>query len=296
MEKFLNKIILSDCLTGMKELPDNSINLCVTSPPYANARLKTYGGIHPDKYLEWFRPIAAEIYRLLTPDGSFILNIGDNTVDGETHLYTFEIPIMLKRELGFKFIDPLIWHKRNCPPGKYPNRFKGSWEFCYHFSRSTSIKFNPMSVAQPTKEQSIARSLRQHEHCLDKSLTGSGFTGAARNIGRRIRKNGSGISTNDEQLKLVDLSLPSNVLHLGVESTNVGHSAPFPTEIPEFFIKAFSDHGDLILEPFSGSGTTPIVCSKLSRNFIAFENNLTCFNNSQIRLQKELGLFNTQYQ
>ena len=103
-------------LETMLRMPDNSVNLVMTSPPYAEARKKTYGGIHPDKYIEWFKPIAKEIYRILTSDGSFILNIGDNTIDGETHLYTFELPIVLKKELGFKFIDPLIWHKKTTPP------------------------------------------------------------------------------------------------------------------------------------------------------------------------------------
>ena len=101
----LNTTYNEENLTTMKRMPDDFVDLVVTSPPYALARTKTYGGIPADEYVDWFRPIAKEIYRVLKPSGSFILNIGDNTIDGETHLYTFDLPIMMKRELGFKFID-----------------------------------------------------------------------------------------------------------------------------------------------------------------------------------------------
>lgn len=242
----------------MKRMPNNSVDLVMTSPPYAEARKKTYGGVCADEYCEWFKPIAAEIFRILKPAGSFILNISDNTIDGETHLYTFELPIVLKRELGFKFIDPLIWHKKTAPPGRFKNRFKDSWEFCYHFSKQIDIKFNPQAVANKATDVSIARYLRHKDFHEAKSNTGSGFNNPNGNL-REHALNGEA------------MALPGNVLHLSSETTNVGHPAPYPVDIPVFFIKALTDEGDLVYDPFMGSGTTAEAALRLGRNFIGSE-------------------------
>lgn len=268
--------ITGNCLDLMKELKDNSIDLVVTSPPYADARKNTYGGPKPDDYINWFRPIATEIYRILKPTGSFILNIGDNTVNGETHLYTYEIPIVLKREIGFKFIDPLIWHKKNTPPGKFINRFKPAWEFCFHFSKTLDIKFYPYAVSKPMKKVSIQRALRHHEGNVTKSTSGSGFTTAHKTIKesiKRNRNNGSGFSTDDDRLDGLNVALPSNVLFMATETTNVNHPAPFPIGLPTFFIKTFSDEGDMCLDPFVGSGTMLKACRLLNRNCIGIDLN-----------------------
>lgn len=272
----LNTVYHEMNVDTMARMADNSVDLVMTSPPYADARKATYGGVCADEYVEWFKPIAKGIYRILKPTGSFILNIGDNTVDGETHLYTFELPIMLKRELGFKFIDPLIWHKKNPAPGKFKNRFKDGWEFCYHFSKTLDLKFNPYAVASQTQQQSLARALKQMDDANGKSLTGSGFITAAGTIKkniekRRERNNNSGVGTIDENFTDLEMALPSNVLHYSGETTNVGHPAAFPTDIPAFFIKAFTDEGDLVYDPFFGSGTTGEVCLRMGRNFIGSE-------------------------
>lgn len=283
-----NTLYNESCLDTMKRMGDNSINLVMTSPPYADARKNTYGGPTADQYIEWFYPIAQEIYRILAQDGSFILNIGDNTINGETHLYTFEIPVVLKREIGFKFIDPLIWHKKTAPPGKYKNRFKDSWEFCYHFSKLIDIKFNPRAVAKPAKQVSIERALRHKDFHLKISNTGSGITGAARNmknkIDRRNRKNNSGFGTMDKRLSELEMALPGNVLYLPAEHTNVGSSAPYPITIPSFFILAFTDEGDTVYDPFSGSGTTGLAAHRLNRKYILSEILLEEYKNARKRL------------
>lgn len=283
-------------LETMARMDDNSVNLVMTSPPYANARKKTYGGIHPDKYVEWFKPIAREIFRILRPDGSFILNIGDNTIDGETHLYTFELPIVLKREIGFKFVDPLVWHKKNPAPGKFTNRFKDAWEFCYHFTKTLDIKFFPANVSTPTTKESLLRALRQKDGASGESLTGSGFTTAAGTIkknilARRERNNSSVVGTIDSNFDGLEMALPSNVLHFSGETTNVGHSAPFPEALPTFFIKAFTDIDDLVYDPFMGSGTTAVAARKLQRYFIGSDKEAVNIEVAKKRLEKELGMF-----
>ena len=281
----INRIYNESNCDTMRRMPEGCVNLVMTSPPYAEARIKTYGGVSPDEFVGWFKPIAKEIYRVLADDGSFILNIGDNTINGETHLYTFELPIMLKREIGFKFIDPLIWHKKTAPPGRYTNRFKDSWEFCYHFAKQTNIKFRPQAVAKPAKQVSIERAMRHKETHELISNTGSGFTNPNKNLQRRIRQNQSGFGTNDERLNELELALPGNVLHLSGETTNVGHSAPFPLGIPEFFIKALTDEKDLVYDPFMGSGTTAIAAMRLYRNYAGSELSQECYENCIRRLK-----------
>ena len=94
----INTIYNEDCLETMKRMEDNSIDLVVTSPPYADRRKTTYGGIHPDNYVEWFLTISDELKRVLKPSGSFILNIKENVVDGERHTYVLELIIAMRKQ------------------------------------------------------------------------------------------------------------------------------------------------------------------------------------------------------
>ena len=92
------KLILGDAREKLKEMADNSINLIVTSPPYADSRASTYGGVKPDDYVDWFLPIGAELLRVLKPDGTFILNIKEKVVNGERHTYVLELIMALKKQ------------------------------------------------------------------------------------------------------------------------------------------------------------------------------------------------------
>jgi site-specific DNA-methyltransferase (adenine-specific) len=118
--EYLNKIISGDCLEVLKKLPENSVDLIVTSPPYADQRKDVYGGVHPDKYVDWFMPRADQFYRVLKPTGSFILNIKERVVDSERHTYVLEL-IMEMRKLKWLWTEEYMWHKRNSHPGKWPN-------------------------------------------------------------------------------------------------------------------------------------------------------------------------------
>ena len=128
------QIFQADCLDILPKLKDRSVDLIVTSPPYADQRKETYGGVHPDKYVEWFLPIAAELKRVLKTEGSFILNIKERVVKGERHTYVLEL-IMALRKQGWLWTEEYIWHKRNSYPGKWPNRFRDGWERCLHFTK-----------------------------------------------------------------------------------------------------------------------------------------------------------------
>ena len=115
-------VILGDCLDVLKKTPDDSIDLVITSPPYADQRKGTYGGIHPDKYAEWFLPITAELLRVLNPKGTFILNIKEKVANGERHTYVMEMIIAMRKQ-GWLWTEEFIWHKKNCFPGKVAEPF-----------------------------------------------------------------------------------------------------------------------------------------------------------------------------
>ncbi|MGM7681797.1 DNA-methyltransferase [Cytobacillus sp. Hm23] len=182
-----------DCIEGMRLLPDNSVDLVVTSPPYADRRETTYGGIKAEEYNDWFISIAQEIKRILKPTGSFFLNIKAHCDKGERHLYVYELLIRLKREVGFRFVDEFTWTK-NGFPGKLKNRFKNAFEPVFHFAKHEDIIFNPYDVAHPMKEESVKRYQRK--------ATGD-------------PKNGSGMGglRNTERMRNIKVALPSNHLH-----------------------------------------------------------------------------------
>lgn len=110
-------LFLGDSKQMLKKLPDNSVDLIVTSPPYADQRKGTYGGIHPDKYVEWFLPITKDLLRVLKPTGTFILNIKEKVLDGERSTYVMELIIEMRKQ-GWLWTEEFIWHKKNCYPGK----------------------------------------------------------------------------------------------------------------------------------------------------------------------------------
>lgn len=251
----LNRVYNQDCIEGMALLPDNSVDVVFTSPPYADRRKSTYGGLHADVYNEWFVDVAKEIKRVLKPSGSFFLNIKPHCDKGERHLYVYELIIALRNEAGFRFVDEFAWTK-NGVPGKFKGRFKNAFEPVYHFSKSADITFNPEAVGTPMKEESLKRAGRK---AVGETSNGSGFAGMRSNATMESRK----------------IALPSNHIHVPQKSNQYTaqskHPAVFPVELPEFFIKAFSDAEDVVLDPFLGSGTTAVAAVGNGRNFIGFE-------------------------
>ncbi|HKZ33742.1 MAG TPA: site-specific DNA-methyltransferase [Candidatus Nanoarchaeia archaeon] len=247
-------IIKGDCREELKKLKDDSIDLIFTSPPYADRRKNTYGGIHPDKYVEWFLPISRELLRVLRPTGTFILNIKEKTIDGERHTYVIEL-ILEMRKQGWIWTEEFIWHKKNCYPGKWPNRFRDAWERLLQFNKSKKFNMNQEEVMVPMGDWKEARlrKLSERDKIRDISRVGSGF---GKNISKWIGR---------------EMAYPTNVLHLATECANRNHSAAFPEALPEWFIKLFTKPGDLVLDPFMGSGTTIRVAQRMQRNAVGIE-------------------------
>jgi len=152
----VNCIIHGDCAVELKKLPRDCIDLIFTSPPYADSRKSTYGGIHPDCYAEWLLPITVELLRVLKPTGSFILNIKEKTVKGERHPYVIESILGMRRQ-GWLWTEEYIWHKRNCYPGKWPNRFRDAWERCLHFTKNRHFSMYQDAVRVPMGSWKHAR-------------------------------------------------------------------------------------------------------------------------------------------
>ena len=246
-------IYLGDCAKVLKKIPDNSVDLIITSPPYADQRKKTYGGIHPDQYVKWFLPISKELLRVLKPTGTFILNIKEKVVDGERSTYVMEL-ILAMRKQGWLWTEEFIWHKKNSYPGKWPNRFRDSWERLLQFNKDKKFNMYQEEVMVPMGEwaKSRLKNLSETDKVRDDSKVGSGF---GKNISNWLNR---------------EKAYPTNVLHLATEC-NKNHSAAFPEELPEWFVKLFTREEDMVLDPFMGSGTTLYVANKMQRNSIGIE-------------------------
>lgn len=265
-----NSIICGDCENVLKQFPENSIDFIITSPPYANSRAKIYGGINPNRYVDWFLPKSEQFYRVLKPTGTFILNIKEKVHDGERHTYVIEL-ILGMRKQGWLWTEEFVWHKKNCYPGKWPNRFRDAWERCLQFNKQKKFSMYQESVMVPMGKWANSRlkNLSETDKIRDESKVGSGF---GKNISNWLDRK---------------MAYPTNVLHLSTECSNKNHSAAFPISLPEWFIKLFTNVGDIVLDPFVGSGTSSVAAQKLGRKYIGIDINLEYCKLSELNLDNK---------
>jgi site-specific DNA-methyltransferase (adenine-specific)/site-specific DNA-methyltransferase (cytosine-N4-specific) len=252
--KIRTDIYQGDASVVLQNMEDNSIDLIVTSPPYADQRKDTYGGIRADEYVKWFLPISRELLRVLKPSGTFILNIKERVLNGERSTYVIELILEMKKQ-GWLWTEEFIWHKKNCYPGKWPNRFRDAWERLLQFNKTKQFNMYQEAVMIPMGNwaKTRLRKLNETDKIRDTSKVGSGF---GKNISNWIGR---------------ELAYPTNVLHLATECSNKNHSAAFPEGLPEWFIKLFTKENDIVMDPFMGSGTTIFVAQRLKRNSVGIE-------------------------
>ncbi len=252
--KYINQVLEGDCELILKQIPDESIDLIFTSPPYAQQRKGTYGGIGADEYVTWFLPKAMELKRVLKRRGTFLLNIKEPVISGERHRYVIDLILALKQQ-GWLWTEEFIWHKKNSFPGKWPNRFRDAWERVLQFNKQKSFRMYQDSVKVKIGDwaQPRLKNLSKADKRRDMSRVGSGF---GKNVSNWVGKR---------------KVYPTNVLQLATVSANMNHSAVFPEELPKWYINLFTKENDLVLDPFLGSGTTAVAALALDRTYVGIE-------------------------
>ena len=258
-----HRLICGDCRDAAviaKLMAGTSANVAITSPPYATQRAydptSGFKPVPPEEYVDWFRAVAAGVESLLAPDGSYFLNIKAHADDGERNLYVMDLVIAHRRQWGWRFVDEFCWRKTdNGVPGGWGNRFKNAWEPVFHFCRQQQIKFRAEAVSHAS------------EDCFDYSPDNPKATSGSGLLGTGPRGHAAGQpGAEDGAGRHAGLARPSNVIDVKSESGQGSHSAPFPRALVEFFVKAFTDAGDIVLDPFMGSGTTMAAAHGLGRS------------------------------
>jgi DNA modification methylase len=241
-----------DCRDGLRDLADESIDLVITSPPYAD--LKTYGddgGIPADKYVEWFMPIVMEVFRVLKPTGSFLLNLNDKVEGGFRHPYVFHLISAIHSQTKFKMFERLVWNKMKGLPNA--RRFGDRIEFVFWFVKGKGFTFNLDEMRVPYSEVSLNRMKNPIKARFSRTLA------------------------DEEGYK--DWSphpkgaLPTTLVSISSEVKRIAdtHLAVFPVALVEYFIKGATKEGDLVLDIFAGTGTTGVACATLNRRFLGME-------------------------
>ena len=273
----------ADSLELMKTLPDNSIDLVMTSPPYALHFKKEYGNASQSEYVAWFLPFSQEIHRILKPTGSFVLNVGGAWTQGAPtrSLYQFRLLIALCDDIGFHLAQEFFWYNpaKMPAPAEWVNvrriRVKDSVEYIYWLSKEKFPKANNNNVLNPYSKD-MERLIKRG---LQKTQRPSGH-----NIRETFAEDRGG-------------SIPGNLIECGNNESNSSymkstkangqkvHPARFPSELPRFFISFLTEENDLVLDPFAGSNTTGFVAESLKRRWIGVEQNADYAENSRLRFE-----------
>lgn len=236
-----HRLLCGDCRSSedVRRLCPEPVQGVFTSPPYAEQRKEQYGGVPVGEYVAWWEAVQANVREVLTPDGSFFVNLKPHCEDGERVLYVADLLLAMRRRWGWRFVDEFCWLKTGIP-GKWPNRFKNAWESVYHFSAHDQIKFRPDAVAHPSDASFGYRA--------DRPKSAVGFT------------------RHTHFDFVAGQAHAANVISAHEEQGFDGiHAAPFPVALPSFFIPAFSDRGDTWVDPFSGSGTLLVAAQQHER-------------------------------
>ncbi|HOE19289.1 MAG TPA: site-specific DNA-methyltransferase [Syntrophorhabdaceae bacterium] len=268
-ETDLGKIYLGDTLHLMPMIPDKSINLIVTSPPFGLVRKKDYGNVDADKYVEWFRPFAEHFKRILAPEGSFVIDIGGSWIPGKPikSLYHYELLIMLCKEFGFYLAQEFFWWN----PSKLPT--PAEWVNIRRIRVKDAVNCVWWLSVSPWPKSSNRRVLVPYSDSM-KGLLKNGYKAKLRPSGHDISTkfsidNGASIPPN--LIAIANTESNSTYLRYCKEKGIKPNPARFPSELPEYFIRMLTDEGDNVFDPFAGSCVTGEVAERLQRRWICCE-------------------------
>lgn len=308
----INHIYNAECLTGLSLLPDNSINCCITSPPYYG--LRDYGndrqiGLEdtPEEYIEKLVNVFHEVYRVLKPDGTLWINIGDSYAGSMKGAAQFPdnamnykqgtnrgtlgkatlvkqctgckpkdligIPWMLAFALradGWYLRQDIIWNKPSVMPESVRDRCTKSHEYIFLLSKRRRYYFNAGEIAEPASTY--------NEIVRDRSTTKLNNTPGRSKMGGLVRND---YHTRNKR----------SVWTVATQPLREAHFATYPEKLIVDCIKAGCPEGGIVLDPFIGAGTTALVARKLNRNYVGFELNPDYVSLARRRIDKELGIF-----
>jgi site-specific DNA-methyltransferase (adenine-specific) len=251
-----HKIICGDCrepATWARLLSSVKANGVFTSPPYAEQRKAQYGGTPAAEYVAWWDAVQANGRANLASDGSFFVNIKPHCEDGERVLYVFDLVLAMQRQWGWRFVDELCWTHQGIM-GRWDERLKNQFEPIYQFVIGKSA-VRHANVIEDFKRQEFA-----------------GY-GVYDGVDNHVPDTGSPFRQQHKRSAEFDGALPGNVLRIGIGGGGIvpGQSAQFPVALPDFFIRAYSDAGDLWVDPFCGSGTTIVAAHNNKRIGLGIE-------------------------
>lgn len=258
LDKMLDEgVIEGDSSAVLPSLPRESVDLFFTSPPYADAR--AYSRIHPDRYVEWFLPFARAMYDAAKPSGSLIINIKNRVANrgplkGQRHPYVYQLVLALQN-MGWRWVETYIWAKPNAVPGKFGPRTKDSFEYVYHFARGNKPFFDLNAIRVPYKADALEIERRKKDK-----------------LGRRSTE--AGFGRDRTKTYLLGGADPGNVVAVAQtynQHKGVAHTAAMPEGLAEFFIKAASPDGGVVIDPFAGGATTVVVGRRLGRQAAGVE-------------------------
>lgn len=287
----LGVAVLGDSLEIMRQMPDSSVQLVVTSPPYALHFKKEYGNADQGRYVDWFIPFAQEIRRILADDGSFVLNVGGAWTPGKPtrSIYTYKLLIALVEDVGLNLAQEFFWYN----PAKMPVpaewvtvrriRVKDSVEFVWWFGKTPWPKANNRAVLRAyssdmmrLNQRGIRRTKRPGGHAINE-----GF--ADTQAGGSIPPNVIDDETATDLLKFGN-NAANDKYTLRCKAAGIRiHPARFPAVLPEFFMRLCTDYDDIVLDPFAGSNTTGMVAEALERRWIAIESDRDYLDASRFR-------------
>lgn len=282
----LGSAYVGDSLKLLASMPEASVDLVVTSPPYALHFKKEYGNKDQGEYVDWFRSFGQAIHRVLKPTGSLVLNIGGSWNPGNPtrSLYQFRVLLMLCDVVGFHLAQECFWFN----PAKLPApaewvtvrriRIKDSVEYVFWLSKTPHPKADNRKVlAEYSKDmlRLIERGYRAKERPSGHKLTGKFQAHRGGSIPANVIERGNNESNSD-------------YIRRSAETGQKAHPARFPAALPEFFVNMLTDPGDLVLDPFAGSNTSGAVAERLGRRWLAFELIKEYVKNSKLRFS-DLG-------